>query len=521
MKKHLFLLSALVCILFACKPDSVAPTVKTTTVTEITENSAKSGGEVITDGGADVTSRGICWSKRQNPTINDNRTDDGMGAGSFISDMTDLEDSTTYYVRAYAINSVGVAYGEEINFMTLDDDADDNSDDDADDDAEISLPEVTTSGITGITETSANSGGNVNEDGGAIVTARGICWSTEQNPTTEDNHTTDGNGTGSYTSTLTDLNPNTNYYVRAYATNEKGTAYGEEISFTTLELIVIELPEVKTVSVSDVGINTAVVTGDVISDGGDEVVERGFILEMIDEDEEPVESIRLEIGAGSGIFTYQFTDLIPMTDYSVTAYAINSEGEANGEHITFTTSEEDGFINGHEYVDLGLPSGMKWATQNVGASSPTEAGNYYAWGETATKPEYTEANCNTYNASLDDIAGNPEFDAATAEWGASWRMPTKEDMEELMNNCTWEWEVRDGVGGKKVTGPNGNHIFIPITGYQYGTSLYMQDFGYYWTSTPITNYENYSYDFFFDMELNLSMGFDDRCYGQPVRPVSN
>ena len=416
MKRHLLLIFSLACFLFACKPDPVVPTVKTTAATEITENSAKSGGEITADGGADITSRGVCWSKNQNPTINDYRTDDGSGIGIFNSTISDLEDSTTYFVKAYAINTAGIAYGEELSFTTLAINDDDNDDDDAD----ILLPTVTTLSIDSITYNSAVAGGNVKDDGGTEVTTRGVCWSTEQNPTIDDNHTSDGKGKGEYVSSLTELESNTKYYVRAFATNSIGTAYGNEVSFTT---------------------------------------------------EDPY--------------------------------------------------EDETTINGYEYVDLGLPSGIKWATHNVGATTPSEAGNYYAWGEIVTKSEYTEANCTTYQLNMEDISGNPQYDAARSEWGASWRMPTKEEFEELLNNCTWEWEVLNGTGCKKVTGPNGNYIYLPISGYKYGSSIYMESFGYYWTSTPITTYENFSYDFLFDMELNLTMGFDDRCGGQPIRPVSN
>lgn len=521
MKKHLFIILGLTCILFACKPNPVIPTVKTTAVTDITESSAKSGGDVTADGGAEVTSRGICWSKNQTPTISDNRTDDGIGMGAFHSSMTDLEDSTIYYLRAYAINDAGVAYGDELSFMTLaiEDDSEDNSEDDS----EILLPTVTSSCATNITETSACSGGNVTDDGGAEVTARGICWSTEQNPTLSDNHTTDGNGAGSFTSIITDLNPNTKYYARAYATNEKGTAYGEEINFTTLEKIVIGLPEVKTVSATDVDIHNAVITGEVISDGGAEVVERGFIWNILDDDNGPTESQRVEVGSGLGVFTYQFTDLLPETEYSVQAYAINSEGEANGEYIFFTTLEdeaEENLINGYEYVDLGLPSGLKWATQNVGASSPTESGNYYAWGEIEPNADYTEANCSTYNVSLDDISGNPEFDAASAEWGSTWRIPTQEEMEELRDNCHWEWTTVGNVIGYKITGPNDNHIFLPAAGFILGTTPYFpQQYGYYWTSFPGTDNNFGAFSLYFGID-SYDIAWYFRHAGLPVRAVS-
>ena len=157
-------------------------------------------------------------------------------------------------------------------------------------------------------------------------------------------------------------------------------------------------------------------------------------------------------------------------------------------------------INGFAYVDLGLPSGLKWATHNIGAASPNERGDYFAWGEINTKAEFTEMTCTSYGLNMQDIAGDPQYDAARANWGATWKVPSKKDFEELMNECTWEWMVINGKGCKKVTGPNGNYIILPITGYQYGTSFYMEDFGYYWTSTPISTYEQFSYDFFFDEE---------------------
>ena len=201
------------------EPESITtldyPTVTTTTVTDITSTTATSGGNVTSDGGATVTARGVCWSTNQNPTIADNHITDGNGTGDFTSSITGLASGATYYVRAYATNSVGTAYGEEKSFKTL------------------ALPTVTTTSVTAITSSTATSGGNVSSDGGAAVTARGVCWSTSPNLTTDDNHTADGTSTGSFTSSLTGLTAVTTYYVRAYATNSVGTTYGNEVSFTT------------------------------------------------------------------------------------------------------------------------------------------------------------------------------------------------------------------------------------------------------------------------------------------------
>lgn len=144
--------------------------------------------------------------------------------------------------------------------------------------------------------------------------------------------------------------------------------------------------------------------------------------------------------------------------------------------------EKSGTVNGHDYVDLGLPSGLKWATCNVGASSPEEYGDYYAWGEVETKWEYTRENCKTYKKELNDISGNPTYDVARAKWGSSWRMPTKEEFQELVDECRWE---REDEKGYIVTGPNGNSIFLPFTGHIYRNSRsYDMYFGYYWSSTP-------------------------------------
>jgi phosphodiesterase/alkaline phosphatase D-like protein len=193
------------------------PTVTTAAVTNIAALSATSGGNVTAEGGAPVTARGVCWSTSPTPTTADNLTSDGTGPGAFTSSLTGLSETTTYYVRAYATNLYGTTYGEEVSFTT-------NA---------VNTPTVDTANVTQITADSARSGGNVTNDGGSPVTARGICWSTAPNPTTSNNKTVNGAGTGTFTSFLTNLNPETTYYVRAYATNSAGTAYGGQFQFTT------------------------------------------------------------------------------------------------------------------------------------------------------------------------------------------------------------------------------------------------------------------------------------------------
>jgi uncharacterized protein (TIGR02145 family) len=194
-----------------------APVVSTAVVSTITSSTAVCGGIVTSDAGSTVTARGVCWSQNSSPTIADSKTNNGSGAGSFTSNITGLSHMTTYFVRAYATNANGTGYGSTMSFTT-----------------QSSLPSVTTAEISEIIGSTAISGGTVTSDGGSTVTERGVCWSTSQNPTTSNLHTTDGSGTGSFTSNITGLSGDTTYYVRAYATNSVGTVYGIQRSFTTL-----------------------------------------------------------------------------------------------------------------------------------------------------------------------------------------------------------------------------------------------------------------------------------------------
>ena len=197
------------------------PVLSTHAVNNITSTTATVGGTVTADGGAAVFDRGICYSINSTPTVSDNCVHIGQGTGSFSDELTGLFENTTYFVRAYAMNSVGMAYGNEVTFTTT---------------TAIQLPTVITTAVSNVTQTSATCGGNVTSDGGATVTARGVCWSTLHNPTVNDSHTTDGSGTGSFTSNLSGLTASTTYYVRAYATNSVGTVYGDEVSFTTAQM---------------------------------------------------------------------------------------------------------------------------------------------------------------------------------------------------------------------------------------------------------------------------------------------
>ena len=194
----------------------ILPTVTTSTPSSITPFGMTCGGEVTDPGSSEVLVRGVCWSTQQSPTIDDPRTTDGYGIGSFDSTVEGLEINTTYYVRAYALTAKGTSYGEQKVFTTLN-----------------GVPSLSISTPSEIGTTWAFCNGEVNDDGGFEVTERGICWSTSPNPTIEGFHGANGTGLGSFTVNMYYLEPDTTYYVRAYAINSHTTAYSNEISFRT------------------------------------------------------------------------------------------------------------------------------------------------------------------------------------------------------------------------------------------------------------------------------------------------
>lgn len=221
LKSVIFLLVTIV--LFSCASDNnvlkTVPQLTTTTLTNITLNTASSGGNITSDGGEAVIERGIVWNTSTSPTTTlTTKTTNGAGTGIFSSTITNLIPSSTYFVRAYASNSLGTAYGNELSFTT----------------GAIVLPTVSTTAITNITTNSAVSGGNITANGGGTITALGVVWDTTQNPTIAlTTKTTVGIGLGNFISNISNLTPGITYYVRAYATNNVGTAYGTEVNFTT------------------------------------------------------------------------------------------------------------------------------------------------------------------------------------------------------------------------------------------------------------------------------------------------
>ena len=494
-----------------------ATTVTTSPVSNITQTTAISGGNVSPGGGAPLIAKGVCWSTIANPTIADSHSDDGTGTGFFFSNITGLSANTTYYARAYATNISGTSYGNQQSFTTS-----------------PALAIVLTSDASNVLLTTATCGGNVTSSGGASVTVRGVCWSTVANPTTANPKTTDGSGTGSFTSSLTGLTANTLYYVRAYATSTAGTAYGNEITFTTL--LNPLPPTVATAAITNITSSSATGGGNVSSDGGAMAFFRGICWGTTPNP--TIADDHTFDGNGTGSFVSSIIGLTQNTLYYVRAYAVNPAGTAYGNEISFTTLPTCGTITVYHAAGLVAPVSKTvtyatttnipgepvkcWITSNLGSdhqatavSDATEASAGWYWqfnrkqgykhDGTTVSPSWP---IDYIFESSDWIAAN---DACSLELGGGWRIPTSTEYDNIVNANYWfTW-----------AGPWNSTLKLHaagILGYSNGTLSYRGTNGSYWSST-----QN---DATFGRYLSLS---NQNCYtannfkaiGEPLRCIKN
>ena len=297
------------------------PIVVLTTSVTAGYNQATVGGNVIDEGSSSITERGVCWGMSVNPTTSGSHTASGSGLGVYYVLITELNPSTTYHARAYAINGSGTAYGDDISFTTS---------------GGTFPPTVITTAISNIQQTTATSGGNVSSQGSTLVTARGVCWSTSTNPTIAlATKTSDGTGTGLFVSSLTGLTAGTHYYVRAYATNSIGTGYGSQLEFTTAAAD--NIPSVTTASIGNITATYATGGGNVTDDGGDAVTARG-VCWATTTTPDTGDNITTN-GTGEGIFTSNITGLSEGVTYYVRAYATNSVGTGYGGQVSFVATD--------------------------------------------------------------------------------------------------------------------------------------------------------------------------------------
>jgi uncharacterized protein (TIGR02145 family) len=320
----------------------VLPTVTTSDISAITATTANCGGDITFNGGADIQERGVCWSTSMNPTIENDKSSDGFGTGEYTSLLTGLTDNTTYYVRSYASNSKGLAYGQQKEFTTK----------------AITKPIITTTATAEILYTSATSGGNLTYDGGAAVTDKGVCWNTTGNPAFSDNKLSAGKGSGVFASKLTGLQENTTYYIRAFAINYKGTSYGEQQTFTTKEITV---PVITTDAASNISYTIATSGGNITSDGGTAVTARGVCWNTTGNP--TVTDTKTSDGTGVGSYTSNLSSLADGTTYYLRAYAINSKGNSYGAEKTLTT------------ITITVPVLTTTLASNISFTSATSGGN--------------------------------------------------------------------------------------------------------------------------------------------------
>lgn len=379
------------------------PTVTTDIVGAVTDSTATCGGTVTADGNAAVTMRGVCWDTLPDPTVSNSHTVDGIGLGVFNSSMTGLTSGTIYYVRAYATNSAGTAYGALRTFTT-----------------KIS---VNTSPVNDITATTVICGGTVNSAGNAEVTMRGVCWNTLPAPTLNGSHTVDGTGAGVFTSNITGLTPGTTYYVRAYATNSVGTVYGDDIIFTTVDTT----PTVTTKAISFLTDTSAFSGGNITFDGGAAVTVCGICWDTLPNP--TVSGIHTTDSASMGIFTSSMMNLTPATTYYVRAYATNSVGTTYGQEISFrtysscpgaaTVTDHEG--NVYNTVQIG---NQCWTRENMRCMTSPSTGTmilefpagYYSYtGKKAYYVNGDSANTATYGLLYNWAAAIDTFNTAYGE----------------------------------------------------------------------------------------------------------
>ena len=424
----------------------------TAPVGTITATTATSGGNILSDGGSPVLSKGVVWNTIPNPTISlTTKTDEGPGTGIFTSNITGLNPGTTYFVRSYATNSSGTTYGTEISFSTG---------------TGLLATIGTTVSAGSITSSTATSGGNITADGGSPITARGVVWSTSSNPTIPSaSSTSNGTGTGSFTSNITGLSAGTLYFVRSYATNSAGTSYGTQVSFTTLAA---SSPTISaTVTATSITSSAATSGGNITADGGSPITARGVVWSTSSNPTIPSASSTSN-GTGTGSFTSNITGLSAGTLYFVRSYATNSAGTSYGTQVSFTTlaictcastvtcpsTVTDRESNSYDVITLGSQCWMKQnlrvTTFNDNTAIPVDAGGgtsgnssgYSGWLNTTTSAmtvyAHDGSNLTTYGYLYNQYAVNDPKGLCPS----GWRVPTDAEWTTL-STC---------LGGESIAG---------------------------------------------------------------------
>ncbi len=404
---------------------ALAPTVTTADITDITGNSAKGGGTVTDNGGAEVTARGVVWAETSGPTTESNSgmTADGTGTGAFMSTLTGLAANTTYYVRAYATNGSGTAYGEEKSFVT----------------AGLPVLEMTNVDPNKITHNSAECIAEITSDGGSAVTVRGFVWAREDvepNPTLDNNEGSieAGSGTGTFTATISLASAKTFYYVRPYATNSAGTSYGTGWRFETKE----GPPAVTTGDVTGITAHTAVCPITITDDGGAATLTKGVVWSTTpNPDHQNNEGFFQYDTWDTGMsFDVPVTALKENTTYYAKAFVINNTGIGYGAEKTFTTKSFT--IQTGTYTDSRDSKvyktvsifGLTWIAENLAylpeVCAPDAECGYWVYDYNGTDVTAAKA-----TANYTDYGVLYNWEMAKTSCPAGWHLPTTEEWSML------------------------------------------------------------------------------------------
>jgi uncharacterized protein (TIGR02145 family) len=553
MKQFLVIVIVLAAILSSCKKNKedkkviTVPQLTTAAISNLSHNAATCGGTITSDGGAAITASGICWSKTNNtPSLSDSKAAGTTASGSFTFAINNLEENTTYYVRAFATNSAGTAYGNAITFTTS---------------VEIKIPQLTTAAISNLTSNTATSGGTITADGGAAITASGICWSkTNNTPTLADSTKAGTTASGSFTYVVNNLEENTIYYVRAFATNSVGTAYGNTITFTTTAA----LPRLTTAAIINLSYNTATSGGTITANGGAAITASGICWSATNNTPDLSDSTKAGATA-SGSFTSVMNNLQANTTYYVRAFGTNSVGTGYGNTVTFTTTDDPNnvtFTYNGATVTYGVITsaitGRKWMDRNLGASQVATAyndykayGHLFQWGRPADGHQlvtYTSrtsgagVNGKTKTLATSDAPGTSTFitpDNTVEQNGVfiyDWRddQNTNRWAINAQGSCPTGWHVPTAAEWEAETGITDlitafAQLKLTAAGYRYG------DFdgsaregliktagssGWYWSSSVWPSgagFSSYTDISSADKHTDLA----GRAYGMPIRCIKN